>query len=103
MGAYCFVFLTPSKLVAVRGPHGFRPLCIGRAGDAFVVASESCVCDIIGAGYIRSIDPGEIVAIDEEGVSSRFLPPKDPKSFCVFEYICFSTAVPTLVFGNAVT
>ncbi len=89
-GAYCFVFLTPSKLIAARDPQGFRPLCIGRAGDAFVVASESCACDIIAADYIRSVKPGEIVVIDERGISSRFMPPRDPKAFCVFEYIYFS-------------
>ncbi len=89
-GAYCFVFLTPSKLIAARDPQGFRPLCIGRAGDAFVVASESCACDIIAADYTRSVKPGEIVVVDGGGVSSRFMPPREPKAFCVFEYIYFS-------------
>ena len=101
VGAYCFVFLTPSKLIAVRDPHGFRPLCIGKTGDAVVVASESCACDIISADYIRSIEPGEIVVIDEGGVSSRFLPQKDPKSFCVFEYIYFSRP-DSIIFGEKV-
>jgi len=101
VGAYCFVFLTPSKLIAARDPHGFRPLCIGKTGDAFVVASESCACDIIGADYVRSIEPGEIVVIDEGGFSSRFLPPKDPKSFCVFEYIYFSRP-DSIIFGEKV-
>lgn len=89
-GAYCFVFLTPSKLIAARDPHGFRPLCLGEIGDTSVVASESCALDIIGADYIRSIEPGEIIIINEKGVKSRKLPSGSRSAFCIFEYIYFS-------------
>lgn len=89
-GAYCFVFLTPSKLIAARDPHGFRPLCLGKAGEVTIVASESCALDIIGAKYVRDIEPGEVVIIGDEGISSRYLPEARRKSLCVFEYIYFS-------------
>src|SRR5512136_150599 len=60
-GAYCLLFLTETRMVAVRDPHGFRPLCLGKLGDAYVVASESCALDLIEARFIREIEPGEIV------------------------------------------
>lgn len=89
-GAYCFVFLAPTKLIAARDPYGFRPLCLGKSGDAMIVASESCALDIIGAEYIRDIEPGEVIIIDENGVTSRYLPQGQKKALCVFEYIYFS-------------
>ncbi|MBN2539669.1 MAG: amidophosphoribosyltransferase [Deltaproteobacteria bacterium] len=100
-GAYCFIFLTNSKLIAVRDPRGFRPLCIGKLENAFIVASESCACDIIGAEYIRSVEPGEIVVIDESGISSSFLKAKPKQSSCVFEYIYFSRP-DSIIFGEKV-
>ncbi len=100
-GAYCFVFLTPSKLIAARDPHGFRPLCLGKAGDAVVVASESCALDIIGAEYIRSVEPGEVIVIDSEGMTSRKLPPALNSAFCIFEYIYFSRP-DSIIFGEKV-
>ena len=90
VGAYCFVFLTPDKLIAARDPHGFRPLCLGRLGDAYMVASESCAFDIVGAQYVRSIAPGEVIEIDASGVKSYFLPEAHVKSACIFEFIYFS-------------
>ena len=100
-GAYCFVFLTPSKLIAARDPHGFKPLCLGKAGDAVVVASESCALDIIGAEYIRSVEPGEVIVIDGEGMTSRKLPPALNSAFCIFEYIYFSRP-DSIMFGEKV-
>jgi amidophosphoribosyltransferase len=100
-GAYCFVFLTNSKLIAARDPRGFRPLCIGKTENSFVVASESCAFDIIGAQYLRSVEPGELVIIDKGGISSRFLKAKPQKSFCVFEYIYFSRP-DSIIFGEKV-
>jgi len=100
-GAYCFIFLTNSKLIAVRDPRGFRPLCIGKDGNTFVVASESCAFDIIGAEYIRSVEPGEIIVIDKSGMSSRFLKATPPQAFCVFEYIYFSRP-DSIIFGEKV-
>ena len=99
-GAYCFLFLTPEKLIAARDPHGFRPLSLGRIGDAWVVASETCAFDIIGAEYVRSIEPGEIVIIDERGIVSRRLP-KARRALCVFEYIYFSRP-DSIIFGEKV-
>lgn len=90
VGAYCFVFLTPDKLIAARDPHGFRPLCLGRLGDAYMVASESCAFDIVGAQYLRSIAPGEVIEIDASGVKSYQLPHAHVKSSCIFEFIYFS-------------
>ena len=89
-GAYCFVFLKPKKLIAARDPHGFRPLCLGKKGDAHIVASESCALDIIGAEYVRSIEPGEVVIINDGKMTSRMLPKTVKQSSCVFEYIYFS-------------
>ncbi|MDD4584190.1 MAG: amidophosphoribosyltransferase, partial [Eubacteriales bacterium] len=69
-GAYSLVILSPKKLIAVRDPMGFRPLCIGRTGDNYVVASESCGLDSVGAQFIRDVKPGEIIIIDENGMRS---------------------------------
>jgi len=90
VGAYCFVFLTADKLIAARDPHGFRPLCLGRLGNSYMVASESCAFDIVGAQYLRSIAPGEVIEIDERGIRSHFLPESHVKSLCIFEFIYFS-------------
>lgn len=100
-GAYCFAFLTPSKLIAARDPYGFRPLCVGTLGDATVVASESCALDIIGAKYIRSVEPGEIITIDAQGMTSHRLPDAPRKAFCIFEYIYFSRP-DSIIFGEKV-
>ena len=90
-GAYSLVIMSPKKLIAVRDPLGFRPLCIGKAGEDYIVASESCALDSVGAAFIRDVKPGEIVIIDEEGMRSiedNCKPGK--KSFCVFEFIYFA-------------
>ena len=100
-GAYSFVFLTPSKLIGARDPYGFRPLCLGKSGDAAILASESCALDIIEADYIRSIEPGEVIVIDREGITSRSLPAAPRKAFCVFEYIYFSRP-DSIIFGEKV-
>ena len=100
-GAYCFLFLTPSELIAARDPYGFRPLCLGTLGDATVVASESCGLDIIGARYVRSVEPGEIIFIDAQGMTSRRLPDAPRKAFCIFEYIYFSRP-DSIIFGEKV-
>lgn len=89
-GAYCFVFLTKDKLYAARDPLGFRPLCLGKRARAWVVASESCAFDIIGAKYVRDIQPGEIVEISKKGVRSKFLPQRARRAFCIFEHIYFA-------------
>jgi len=90
VGAYCFVFLTPDKLIAARDPKGFRPLNLGMLDGEYIVASESCAFDIMGADYIRSLEPGEVLVIDREGLQSRSLPVSEKKSFCIFEHIYFA-------------
>ncbi|HPI92956.1 MAG TPA: amidophosphoribosyltransferase [Deltaproteobacteria bacterium] len=101
VGAYCFVFLTQDTLIAARDPLGFRPLSIGRHGDAFMVASETCAFDIMGAEYIRPVKPGEVVVIDKDGMRSLWLPESPRKSFCIFEHIYFSRP-DSLIFGEKV-
>ena len=91
-GAYSLVLTSPTKLIGVRDPHGFRPLCLGKTrGGAYVLASESCALDAVGAGFIRDIEPGEIVVIDKNGVNSitGHCRKCDP-TLCVFEFIYFS-------------
>jgi amidophosphoribosyltransferase len=90
VGAYCFLFLSKDQLIAVRDPWGFRPLCFGGLGGAPVVASESCALDIVGADYVRGIEPGEMLIIDSSGVTSRRLPPAPRRALCIFEYIYIS-------------
>jgi amidophosphoribosyltransferase len=85
-GAYSATALSEGKLVAFRDPHGFRPLCLGRLGDDWVVASETCALDLVGAELEREIEPGELVVVDEEGCRSvRALEPT-PGALCLFEF-----------------
>lgn len=89
-GAYALTIMTDNKLIAVRDPHGLRPLCLGKSQNGYVVASESCALDTIGAELIRDVEPGEILIIDENGLNSI---PNDKwcrKSLCVFELIYFA-------------
>ena len=85
-GAFCLVFMDETTLYAARDPHGVRPLSLGRLDRGWVVASETAALDIVGASFVRDIEPGELLAIDADGVrSTRFAPPT-PKA-CVFEYV----------------
>src|SRR3954469_9544053 len=69
-GAYSLVIMTEQELIVIRDPHGFRPLCLGKVGEAYVLASETCALDLISAKFIRDIEPGEIVIIDKNGLRS---------------------------------
>ena len=91
-GAYSLVIMSPSKLIAVRDENGFRPLCIGKTDDgSYVVASESCALDSVGATLIRDVEPGEIVIFDKNGIRTiRDHCNKVKRSMCVFEYIYFA-------------
>lgn len=91
-GAYSLVIMSPSKLVAARDENGFRPLCYGKTPEgAYVVASESCALDSVGAEFIRDIKPGEIVVFDKSGVRSiEEHCNKKPEKICIFEYIYFA-------------
>ncbi len=87
-GAYSFLVMSPSKLIAVRDPHGFRPLCFGRREDgAYVVASESCALDAVGAAYIRDVEPGEVVVFTKDGPVSDRSHCGRQRALCVFEYL----------------
>ncbi len=100
-GAYSMVFLTEKKLVAVRDPIGFRPLVLGRVKNAYVIASETTALDLIEAEFLREIEPGELVVIDEGGLKSSFPFEKRPQSRCIFEYVYFARPDTTL-FGEQV-
>ena len=91
-GAYSLVVMSPSKLIAVRDENGFRPLCYGKTADGrYIVASESCALDAVGAEFVRDIKPGEIVVFEKNGVRSiEDHCKKSPGSLCVFEYIYFA-------------
>ncbi len=90
-GAYSLLIMSPTKLIAVRDPYGFRPLCIGTLGDKYVFASESCAFDAIGATFLRDVKPGEVVVVDKNGLRSleRHCN-KVTRALCVFEYIYFA-------------
>ncbi len=90
-GAYSLIVMSPNKLIAARDPWGFRPLCMGRRGDAILFASESCALDAVGATYERDVEPGEIVVVKEGEVTSiRTHCGKQPSHMCIFEYIYFA-------------
>jgi amidophosphoribosyltransferase len=89
-GAYSLVFLSRSKMFAMRDPHGFRPLSLGRVGDGYVVASETCAFDLIGAEYIRDVEPGELL-IFEKGKAPQSIKVFEPTpKHCIFEYVYFA-------------
>jgi len=100
-GAYCLVILTKDGVIAARDPYGFRPLCLGKVADAWVVASETCALDILNAEYIRDVEPGEIITINKNGVHSVKPFKKQKKAFCIFEYIYFSRP-DSYIFGKCV-
>ncbi|MCX6641243.1 MAG: amidophosphoribosyltransferase [bacterium] len=100
-GAYSLVCLARDKIFAARDPHGFRPLCMGSLDGSVVFASESCAFDLIGAEYIRDVEPGEIIAVDASGFKSYFLPPADRVTQCIFEFIYFSRP-DSRIFGEYV-
>lgn len=95
-GTYSLVAITRRKLIGVRDPYGIRPLALGRIDGAYVLASESCALDIIGAQFIRDVEPGEIIVIDEQGLRSIKPFPKSPRRFCIFEYIYFARPDSTI-------
>ena len=86
-GAYSFVFMDERSVFAARDPHGVRPLSIGRLPNGFVVASETCALDIVGATLIRDVEPGELVRIDDRGLHSRRFAESPKRSLCIFEFV----------------
>ncbi len=100
-GAFSFLMIMNDRLVAVRDPHGFRPLALGRLGDAYVVCSETCAMDLIGATYERDIEPGEVLVISAAGARSLTPFPPAAHSHCVFEHVYFARP-DSYVFGKSV-
>lgn len=98
-GAYSLLLLKEDELIAVRDPFGVRPLCLGQIGNAFAVASETCAFDLIGAKYIRDIEPGEMLIISEKGLRSMRAVPSQKKAHCVFEFIYFARP-DSYIFGH---
>ncbi len=86
-GAYSFVISFPDKLIGVRDPHGFKPLCIGKLENSYIIASESCAIESIGGKFIRDVQPGEMIVVDKSGIRSLFCNKKKRASLCLFEYI----------------
>jgi amidophosphoribosyltransferase len=89
-GAFALVALTNKKLIGARDPHGIRPLVLGQLDGRYILASETCALDIIGARFVRDIENGEVVVISDEGIESMRFAPEQPARPCVFEYIYFS-------------
>ena len=102
-GAFSLLFLTPEEMVGVRDPHGFRPLSLGRLKDGYVMASETCALDQVGAEYIRDINPGEAVYVGKDGIRSEYYcPQKQVKpAFCIFELVYFSRP-DSKIYGESV-
>jgi amidophosphoribosyltransferase len=100
-GAYSLVIMTENELIGIRDPHGFRPLCIGKVNDAYVLASETCALDLIHAKFVRDVEPGEIVIINEDGLTSmQAFPEHERRAFCVFEYVYFARPDSTIAGRN---
>lgn len=100
-GAYSLLLVTKDCLVAARDPHGFRPLALGRLGDAVIACSETCALDLIGATYVRDVEPGEVVVISDKGVTSYRPFPPSHVSHCIFEHVYFARP-DSYVFGRSV-
>ena len=100
-GAFSMVLLTKNRLIAARDPHGFRPLALGRLGDAWIVCSETCAMDLIGATYEREVEPGELLIISDGGLRSIKPYPPAQLAHCVFEHVYFARP-DSYVFGRSV-
>ena len=100
-GAYCLLIVVGDTLIAARDPRGWRPLVMGRLGDAVVFASETCALDIVGATFVREVEPGEVVAVDAAGVRSSKPLPAQALHRCVFEHVYFARPDST-IFGGSV-
>ena len=100
-GAYSLVFIAPDRIIGVRDPHGFRPLALGRLGEAHIITSESCALDLIDGTLVREIEPGEMVVLGPGGATSYRPFPKVQPAQCIFEYVYFARP-DSFMFGRAV-
>lgn len=89
-GSYALCIITEDTLIGVRDPNGIRPLCLGKVGDGYILASESCAIDAVNGEFVRDVQPGEIVIINKDGIKSVNLDDKTSKQTCVFEYVYFA-------------
>ncbi len=101
-GAFSVVIMTDQGIVEARDPHGFRPLCLGRFRDSWIVASESCAFDLLDAEYVREIEPGELVVLDHRGVTTYKPFSQTKPAMCVFEYVYFARPDSRIFGGRAV-
>jgi len=101
-GAFSMLFLTPKELIAIRDPRGFRPLALGRLDDCWVIASETCAFDLIDAKYVRDVEPGEMIVINEDGLRSSHPLRPEKHSMCIFEHVYFSRP-DSIIFGQSVS
>jgi amidophosphoribosyltransferase len=100
-GAFSFIMLTSKgELIGMKDPHGFRPLCLGKLNDHYVLASETCAFDLVEAEFIRELDPGEILIIDQNGIKSIQTPAAPSPAFCIFEFIYFARPDSTIYGRN---
>ena len=100
-GAFSLALMTKDRLIAARDPLGFRPLALGRLGDAYIVCSETCALDLIGATYLRDVEPGELIVISDGGIRSLHPFPRGPLAHCIFEHVYFARP-DSYVFGKSV-
>jgi len=100
-GAYSLLVLTPEYLLVARDPFGFRPLCIGRVNDRYVFASETCAFDLINAEYVRDVEPGEVIRVEDDTLESQYPLPRERAAYCIFEHVYFSRP-DSFVFGRTV-
>jgi amidophosphoribosyltransferase len=100
-GAFSLLMMTTNQLIAIRDPQSLRPLCMGKLGDSIIITSESCALDILGAEYVRDLNPGELVIVDDQGVKSRQAFKETKQAKCIFEFIYFSRP-DSRVFGEKV-
>ena len=101
-GAFSAVLLTEEGVIAAKDPYGLRPLCLGRLRDSWLVASETCAFDLIGAEYVRELEPGELVVLNREGVTSYHPFMKASPAYCVFEYVYFARPDSKIFGGGGV-
>ena len=100
-GAYSLLLLTNHEVIGARDPHGFRPLVIGKLKESYLLASETCALDLLGAKYLREVEAGELLAINEKGLESLRIAPSTKLAQCIFEHIYFARP-DSIVFGEAV-
>jgi amidophosphoribosyltransferase len=100
-GAYSLVMMSDNELIGARDPYGFRPLCLGKLRDSYILASETCALDLIEAEYIRDVEPGEVLHISKEGLKSYFPFPKGQLAQCIFEFIYFARP-DSIIFNRSV-